>query len=82
MSLWAQYPSFPDVTRNCPHCDLRQARLFGAELAGADLRGAFFKSTDLRDADIANTNLQNAVLTAAVWVDGRVCGKGSVGGCK
>lgn len=71
---------------------LRAARLRGASVKGAVLRDADLASADLRDTDLTYVNLQGAVLAGvllagaqlekAIWLDGRLCGPGSVGECR
>lgn len=55
---------------------LRMAGLRHARLAGADLRFA-----DLSGASLAGADLRGARLASAIWVDGRVCGRRSIGTC-
>jgi len=77
---------------NLEGADLRSADLRAANLKGALLRGANLSQSDLRDADLGYANLQAANLDGvslsgtkfdqAIWTDGRVCAKGSVGECR
>ncbi len=67
--------------------DLSQARLMGASLRGADLSEARFDDADLSYADLqgavlAGASLRGARLDSAVWVDGTLCGPGSLGECR
>lgn len=66
--------------------DLSRAQLIGANLRGADLRGADLRGADLSYADLsgallADAKLDGARFDKAVWIDQRICGAGSVGGC-
>jgi uncharacterized protein YjbI with pentapeptide repeats len=72
--------------------DLAGANLEGANLLGANLEGANLEGANLEDASCEKANLnkarlggiklEGANLDEAVWSDGRVCQKGSVGSCK
>jgi len=72
--------------------DLRRADLSGARLKGANLSEANLEGADLRRADLsyailrgaslAGARLDGANLVNAIWVDGAVCGRGSLGGCR
>lgn len=66
--------------------DLSNARMTGAGLRGADLRGARLAGTDLSYADLREAQMENAELSEtrfdnAIWLDGRVCKRGSVDRC-
>jgi len=39
------------------------------------------EETSLLNANIKNVNFKNTELEYAIWVDGKVCGAGSVGSC-
>jgi hypothetical protein len=79
------------VGANMRNADLSGANLQGANLAyailqGADLTNANLVDTDLTNADLKGANLRTArisgaKLSNAIWLDGRVCASGSVGGC-
>jgi uncharacterized protein YjbI with pentapeptide repeats len=84
-------------TRNCPKCDLSNAKLAGqdfswADLSGTNLMGADLSATNLYDANLRGANLSGAKITDtnfvgsdlsdAVWVDGKKCNSGSTGNCK
>lgn len=60
---------------------LTGTNLRGADLTGADLGGADLSYADLYQARLGDALLAGARLDRAVWVDGRVCGPGSVGAC-
>lgn len=62
--------------------DFRKANLEGAVFINADLRDAQLQGANLRDAELANAELDGAKLDGAVWIDGRVCEKGSTGSCR
>ena len=69
------------------YANLRGASLKGATLAAADLSyvdlaGADLSYADLGRARMGGANLDQALLDNAIWVDGRVCGEGSVGRCR
>lgn len=76
--------------------NMRSADLAGADLSGANLGYAILQNTDLSnvnfsDADLSNADLQGAtlktanltgaILDQAIWLDGSICAKGSVGKC-
>lgn len=65
---------------------LDQAILKGTNLRSANLSSASLKSADLSYADLRDANLSKADLTStlldkAIWPDGKLCAKGSVGQC-
>lgn len=67
--------------------DFTKANLKGASLLSADLTGATFNQADLSYANfkgalITNTRFDGAVLDNAIWIDGRMCAKGSIGQCQ
>lgn len=69
------------------NADLHNARLKGADLTGANLQGADLRHSDLsyailRRADLAGAKLAGANLVNAIWVDSRICGRGSLGDCR
>jgi len=80
------------VGANMRNAKLGAVDFSGANMAYAILQGADLSSANLRDSDLSNADLQGAqLLTAtldgakldqAVWVDGRVCARGSVGKCE
>jgi Pentapeptide repeats (8 copies) len=61
--------------------NLTGAELSGADLTGADLSGAVLDYAILRGALIPGVRFSSARLGRAVWVDGRECAPGSLGGC-
>jgi hypothetical protein len=74
-------------TADLAGADLTGARLVGTGLGGADLRGANLTRSDLsyanlRGARLAGARLTGANLDQAIWVDGRICVRGSVGECR
>lgn len=62
--------------------DFRDAILIGANFANAELANADFRGANLRNARLTNAGLSGARFDGATWIDGRVCGEGSVGGCR
>ena len=76
---------------NMRSADLAGANLQGANLAYAILQKADLTNADLRDTDLSNADLNGATikttkfdgakLDQAIWLDGRICAKGSVGKC-
>lgn len=79
--------AYADLTRaDLSYANLAGANLQGADLGGAnlryaELRGANLRGADLRAADLSGANLGGAQLADAIWLDGTVCGAGSVGAC-
>ena len=65
--------------------NLSHATLLGTSLRGADLTDARLDHADLSYADLRGAimpaNLRDARLDSAVWVDGSLCGPGSLGEC-
>ncbi len=71
--------------------DLSYSEITDAKMKGINLQNADLTNTDLTNSDMSYANLQNAklggakidgvVLTKAIWIDGSVCGPGSVGQC-
>lgn len=73
-------------TLECRNCDLYKAPLANLNLTGADLSGSNLFQADLRQATlisakITGVNFRKALLTGAVWIDGKVCKPGSIGKC-
>lgn len=76
---------------NLSGMDLRGVDFRGAELEkvnfkGANLAGVNFEKADLEDANLKGANIEGAnfnetELEDAVWIDGRTCAEGSIGGC-
>lgn len=77
---------------NLTLANMERAHLHAANLRGANLMLANLSKASLLDADLTGANLQGANLIGAVliqaklddaiWIDGRVCAKGSVGACR
>ena len=73
------------------NADLSYSEATSASLVGAELRGADLAYTNLADADlsyanllganIGGANLEGVKLDDTIWVDGRICARGSVGRC-
>ena len=66
--------------------DLRGARMVGANLRHAKLGHARMAHAALRFADlsgavIAGADLSGAQLANAIWIDGRICERNSIGAC-
>ncbi|MGD0585981.1 MAG: pentapeptide repeat-containing protein [Oryzomonas sp.] len=62
---------------NLERADLGESDMERANLAGANLRMASLKLSGMIGA-----NLENAILDGAIWQDGRICAKGSLGVCR
>lgn len=72
---------------NLKGADLSNANLERADLGESDLERANLDGTNLKMASLKlsgmiGANLENAILDGAIWQDGRVCGKGSLGRCR
>jgi pentapeptide repeat protein len=68
------------------YANLESVRLIGANLKHSDLRYANLKDADLSYADLSNAllagaNISNTRFDNAIWTDGTLCKKGSVGSC-
>lgn len=76
--------------------NMRNADLAGANFSGANLSYAILQKADLSNVNFSNANLSNAdmegatlktanlagaILDQAVWLDGTICAKGSIGKC-
>lgn len=61
---------------------LKGATLKDADLSNADLAGADLSYADLSGALLGGARLEDALFDNSIWVDGRVCAIGSVGGCR
>ena len=78
-------------TTGCPSCNLENADLSNRDLrkmdfSSANLRSANFSksnltSADLVDADLTGISANGAVLSRAVWSDGKVCSPSSISIC-
>lgn len=77
-----------DLTKcNLKGADLSNANLERADLEEsnlelADLSGTNMEMTDLRITGLRGAKLDRAILDGAIWQDGTVCAKGSIGLCK
>lgn len=69
---------YADLSR----ADLKGATLTGADLTNADLTGADLSYANLRDARLGGAVITGTLLSGAVWPDGRICGRDSVGECR
>ena len=68
------------------YAELSSARMKGINLQNADLTYADLTNSDLTYANLKNSKLggakiDGARLEKAIWIDGTVCGPGSVGKC-
>lgn len=69
------------------NCDFNNASLSGARLndariVNADFMDADLTGTDMTGADMINVEFMAARLDGAKWIDGRLCGQGSVESCR
>ena len=62
--------------------DLERTDLDESVLERADLSGANLRMTDLRLTGMKGARLERAVLDGALWQDGTICAKDSVGSCR
>lgn len=80
--------AYAEITKSdFSYANLENARLIGANLQSSDLRYANLKNSDLSFADLSNVllagaNLSNAKFDNTIWIDGRICKKGSIGTCQ
>lgn len=73
-------------TRSCPDCDLYKANLdqldlTNANLQRANLKRAKFRKATLLGADLSGANIMGTNFEGAMWIDGTICQKGSIGLC-
>ncbi len=62
--------------------NMAYAILQGADLSSADFTGADLSNADLQGAKLITATFTGAKLDQAIWVDGQVCARGSVGRCE
>jgi hypothetical protein len=62
--------------------NLERTNLDEAVLERADLSGANMKMSDLRLTGMKGARLERALLDGAIWQDGTICAKNSVGYCR
>lgn len=80
--------AYAEITKSdFSYANLENARLIGANLHSSDFRYANLKNADLSFADLRNVllagaDLTNAKLDNTIWIDGRMCRKGSMGACQ
>ncbi|MES9881920.1 MAG: pentapeptide repeat-containing protein [Sedimenticola sp.] len=79
-----QYADFTGA--DLSYVAMKSAMMIGVNLRNADLSYADLTGADLRFADLTGANLGSAVLDkarfdSAIWINGRSCLAGSVGGC-
>ena len=73
-------------TKTCAGCDLYKANLDNLDLTNANLQNANLKRAKFRKATLLGANLSGAVIIGtnfegAMWVDGSICQRGSIGMC-
>ncbi len=79
--------AYAEITKSdFSYANLEKVRLIGANLQSSDLRYANLKNADLSFADLSNVllagaNLSNVKFDNTIWIDGRICKKGSIGTC-
>ena len=61
--------------------ELEKANMQNTNLSNSNLKNADLEKANLKGANINGPNFSGAELEYATWIDGRVCGEGSVGGC-
>ncbi len=64
------------------NANLERANLEEANLELADLSNANMRMTDLRITGLKGARLDRTILDGAIWPDGTICAKGSVGACR
>jgi len=64
------------------NANLERADMGEAILERANLSGANMKMTDLRVTGLKGAQLERAVLDGAIWQDGTICERGSIGSCR
>ena len=80
--------SYTDLSKsNLKKANLEKAVLKGANLQFVNLASASLIDADLSHADLRGSNLEDAdftrtILDKAIWEDGKVCGRDSVGVCR
>ncbi|MFK8066771.1 MAG: pentapeptide repeat-containing protein [Gammaproteobacteria bacterium] len=67
---------------NLDGISLKGANLSLAILEAASLTDADLNHADLRGADLEGIDLEGAILDQAIWENGRVCAKNSIGTCR
>ena len=66
---------------NLKGAELHSANLQGVNLEHSNLRGADLCTANLKGADLQGANLRLAKLEGAIWINGKLCHKGSRGKC-
>jgi hypothetical protein len=64
------------------NASMKGVNLQNADLTNADLSGADLSFANLSGARLGGAKLGWARLDSAIWIDGKTCGVGSLGGCK
>jgi uncharacterized protein YjbI with pentapeptide repeats len=67
---------------NLTEADLSNANLFGANLTNANLFKANLFGANLTGSNLTGAHLFGANFSNALWIDGTICGEGSIGKCK
>lgn len=79
--------SYTDLSKgNLKNSNLDKAILKGTNLKSVNLTSASLKGADLSYADLSGAKLKGvdlsqAILDKAIWIDGKLCAKGSIGRC-
>ena len=66
---------------NFKGADIERSNFKNANLTNADFEDADLEEANLQGAIIKGTNFKNTELEYAIWVNGKVCGAGSIGAC-
>jgi hypothetical protein len=85
-----QFSLFTDAILN--ESNLLGANLSGADMAYAEITKSDFSYANLKNADLSFADLSNVLLAGAnlsnvkfdntIWIDGKICKKGSIGTCQ
>jgi Pentapeptide repeats (8 copies) len=75
------------IRSDLSYANLKNVRLIGANLQHSDLSYANLEGTDFSYADLSNAllagaDMTNTKLSNTIWIDGKICEKGSVGSCQ
>ncbi len=73
-------------SNTCAGCNFYRANFDGVNLTGANLQNTNLKYTKFRKATLYKANLtgadyRGANFEGALWIDGALCQKGSIGRC-
>ena len=77
---------FLRANNRCRGCDFYKANLdrmdlTNADLSGSNLKRAKFRQATLYGANLSGTNMMGTDFEGAMWIDGTICQKGSIGKC-